>query len=498
MLTVEKSDDKVILNDPYRDIMSMLKRGAQRISSRDVIRPNFSAEKTINKVLSHLPDLCYLSLFNPEVLKYTKGLKNSIIEQGFQDEEGYFINSREMFLDNSIVEEVRKKITQAGNGLKVFEYLRRHSVIDDALNWIGLVNKAELRLQGIDKVYNFIRHASGLCDVRFDPHERFMLMGLTYLPNTARTMIQDPLIYGLYLFELERMKEERSSEELATLNVLEKYIRSGIFIDNHWQQLVHRFGASEHVIKELQTDSFVRVNALLELRSRINIPEANVSLLCGEFLTRTKDIVQEFCEYESEHNTTMWQLTDVGHFLGLVDFLLGSLSSGELEFGRYNDRETYKRVVILEDTQAEMKSLVELINMVDKYKLYPERRSECTKPEEVYQFICDENVELFILDIQNGETKQAGIILAEKILRERTTLIAEGSLPPTTKTNLVVWSKNHEAVKLAKEHLENVLSNLFPEVPQYQRKLQDLGARFDNIEVQVNLKSDSLHFLDYS
>ncbi len=313
--------------------------------------------------------------------------------------------------------------------------------------------------------------------------------GLMCLPYFARIAVQDLLVGCSRRAGLTQSLDfaDRESPETKALATL---VATYSVANSHWDSLVRRHTPSEDTVAAIARDAIDKIYALREaylLKSDKG----------RELITRFLDCCQSSREELSQHlqalpEFTFWRQIDIGHFssveyadtLNRISKGIGHRVISAVKCGEF--------AAVLEDDPEQLARYIAAVNDCSNFSLLPHGASACATPGELLKLIHDHRVTYFILDIENGEHRHAGITTAITLLDEFFRSTADAAHPERPLT-IVVWSMSSDRVNEATEALQSFLENK----PWGDRVNTDFptGGRsrtVNRVSVEAKLKTESL------
>jgi len=175
-----------------------------------------------------------------------------------------------------------------------------------------------------------------------------------------------------------------------------------------------------------------------------------------------------------------WLHEDVGHGIDLDYYELQRALRSPERGENSTPEKTFGTAAILEDDERQMGAWQKIIDLHSPIVL--DKRYCSADPEEIVALADNAEITYFLLDIQNGEDKTAGIKAGQKILQKRLGMTSaqnaeEYDEPPV---EIVVWSSSRDSLVEAGRQFKELIDSL-PEEEQEKIKVSDDSLVMDHM-----------------
>jgi hypothetical protein len=334
----------------------------------------------------------------------------------------------------------------------------------------------------VDSAYELVKEATERPeDYQLPIESAEVLYSVCYLPGYARSLTRRVLVNNFILASLRHELGEINEDEDEIISAMHTVMKTDALTGQHWTDL----NLSEEKLKQIALFSAEGLASLAFVQQKTKEGKAD---RIAETWYRVANYLGEIMEERSVSSEIgSFEIEDVGHcFNGFVDLdLLNALKKSRepadvVELAPPKDG---TKAVILEDDSQQMRAWQ---GAVDKHTPHAMEPELCfSTPDEIVELANDPSVSLFLLDIQNGEDKFAGIRVGEQILRRRANMAAEGA-PVSTK--IIIWTTSKQSLRAATERLKPIaeeLENLVPISYTFPHGGRGMGRPILELKVQL-------------
>lgn len=310
------------------------------------------------------------------------------------------------------------------------------------------------------------------------------LFGLTCLPYKVRFAVQDFILLSTDRAELKTIVSDNHHESALT-TLIDRYLELSTFSNNHWDILLKQFGASESLVLRLSEIKEERTYVEAMLKHLTSGTEGH-DLLCRFF--GLKEYLRGKLKANAQRqygDLAFWQETDVGH--GFAFYYTGALLNmlREDNFSGVGKAKSGQCSVILEDDPRQMLRWEKLISDCSEYNLLPGQASRCICTSEVIAHLNNPNVKHFVLDIEIGEQKSAGIEVMVILLEQF--FSAQKDIKHVDRDlSIVVWSSSIDRIREATEALSVLRKQPWGEFVN----TNSFSCSQNRVSVNIRLKSE--------
>lgn len=295
------------------------------------------------------------------------------------------------------------------------------------------------------------------------PEDLDALYLVTFMPHPARALVRRMIIGNVMMDQIQRELGETTEEEAAALQALQQFYIADAMSGQQWDDLIKRYPDEnlEDLSVAMAKFSADQLSALGKLQKLILSGNAT---RVGEAWQTVREKLQEKIEaVHKESGLSFWQLQDIGHcFSGFGDWDLQRAfdTTGQtdrlFEFGE--EHKTGLKAFVLEDDLEQQARCVQVIESHTSYATSEELTF--TRIEEVKESFEDPEIGLFVIDIQNGEDKTAGIRLAKQVLDMVMERSSEEDAPSEMpRIKIILWSASVQAVMEANNFFKELIES---------------------------------------
>lgn len=313
---------------------------------------------------------------------------------------------------------------------------------------------------------------------------------ICHLPHLPRQLTRRVLVNNFMAAKVESAIGSDSDEyTAAALTAFKHYLAIDALEGQHWRDAADYYGMSEETKLEMLLQGADRLDLLGQLQNLAD--QGKISKFQQVYQRTIKKLDRITDVMNANSDVGEWQMEDIGHcFHGFWDHSLFEVFSiNRLAIREYAlPVKNGSQALILEDNNVQRTMWQRSVNDHTAYEAPDEL--VLTDPTAVETYITNPNIGLFILDVQNGDDKLAGIRVAETLIRLKLSQIEVSDNPDSLpETKIVVWSDSNESVKTAKAILSEMIAreHLDPEIRQYVH-FNSSGAQLP-LDVQVQRKS---------
>lgn len=313
--------------------------------------------------------------------------------------------------------------------------------------------------------------------------------GLMCFPYLTRIAVQDLLVGSSRRARLTQSLDV-AEREFPETKALDTVVATYFVANSHWDSLVRHHTPSEDTIAAIARDA---VDKIYALREAYTLQSEWGQKLITRFLDCCRLAREELSQkIEALPEFSFWRQIDIGHFSS-VEYAdtLNRIAKGDghrvispVKCGEF--------AAVLEDDPEQLARYVATVNDCSKFSLLPDGASACATPGELLKLIHDHRVTYFVLDIENGEHRHAGITTAITLLEEsfRSTPDLAHSERPLT---LVIWSMSLDRVNEATEAIQSFLETK-PWKPRVNTIFPTGGqsSNLNRVSVEAKLKTGNL------
>jgi hypothetical protein len=317
----------------------------------------------------------------------------------------------------------------------------------------------------IRPAFELVRHAAENPEAFTIPAEDLESLYLvTFMPYPVRGLVRRMITGNIIMGQLrQEMGDGISEADEQALTALGRFYVADALSGQHWDDFLKKdeTGSLEDISTAMAMLSSERMTVLGQLERLTSsgeaqrVAEAYVSV--GERLNKLIN------HMSSAHEVGFWQRQDTGHcFEAFKDrdlyraLNLMEDSTWMLTFGETD--KSGRKAIILEDDDVQREAFRQVVNENTPFVI--DDASCFATPEEIQESLDDPEVGLFVLDIQNGEDKTAGIRIAEALVAAISQRQAEGSDDKPPKVKIILWSASSQAFREAQEYFEQRIDAL--------------------------------------
>lgn len=244
-----------------------------------------------------------------------------------------------------------------------------------------------------------------------------------------------------------------SKTNSAALGALKEYFITDAMEGQHW--------FDQHYTRGLDSQHFAKITAYNErswdaLGVLQTTRTSNGNTYFMDQYEQTKALLRKAVDCDNGRDVSSidyWRSQDIGHcFKNFNDWYLDSaISDSGVAKRDVCPPKNGTKAVIFEDDVEQMQIFQRLVTNHSPQVVTPEN---CFKSEAgLLESALDPNNTLFVIDIENGDDKDAGIRLAQQILWSRMA-IEDRMGNDAPKTEIVLWSMSMEAIDRAVEYYQ--------------------------------------------
>ena len=299
----------------------------------------------------------------------------------------------------------------------------------------------------------------------FAPENNEALYGLCFFPYAARALTRRAIVGQTVMARMHSEICDPDPDESAMLALLEQFYKGSALSGQQWTTHGSPSEQTMQRISRESTSGFIAANGIRDLLA------ANKATRVVETWRRLTDDrgddslnagvdAADLRAYKDGYSK--WALSDVGHcFEGFRPLNL-SLSYPKERLPHHEQRieKDGTIAVIFEDDPEQMELWK---GMVGDHSKYVTSSAYChDNIAGVMAQATNKDVELFVLDIQNGDDDTAGIRIGDELIRIR---LGMHNDHPELRTTIVVWSNSLSSVAQAISHFEPILESIPSDLP---------------------------------
>jgi hypothetical protein len=383
-----------------------------------------------------------------------------------------------------------------------FKRLEEYREALDKTHIIELMSRVEVLVgqsknpEWLNQSYELVKEASQHPEQYTPPLDSpNSVMLLCFVNYYTRQLTRRLVTNNLVMTSLtEKLGEITDEDSLTMLQALKMHFDASALSGQQWTDLVGLNSGyyNEQNIEEMATQQENELHALAAMERVSQTPGGQkVIEVWQEVAERLSEEIDK--EYEISR-ITFWQNTDIGHtFQRFNDFQVMD-AVRENRMYRFNrPPKTNGAVAIFEDDNRQMTRWKRIMDEHSSYAVTDEYCSD--NMMDIDSLGDNPEVTMFLLDIQNGQDKTAGIRLAESLLRQRLdSFDSHADDENSPKTKIIVWSTSDTSARQATDQLGDFLKQL----PGEQLELIHAESHFGRIlrgyrirspiELEVRLK----------
>lgn len=403
---------------------------------------------------------------------------------------GFIEKPEDVALDPSFVEDIKDQISSLPYDFA--ELAEMHEVFsrNGSLEYVRKVwELGEEQPEGwLDKAYQLAEQAMHNPDCTLPLTRAESLYLICFMPHRARGLTRRVLVNNFVAASVEhKLGPDRSVDESLALEALKQFLKLEALEGQHWNDMAKYYEVSGELKQKLTLIGFERFDALRMLQDLTDQGKASrVAEAWHKTQKRLDGIISAFSDLDIRE----WELIDTGHcFQGFYDWELGEAFGTSFHRRRefVSPPKTGGYAVILEDDQAQRELYQRIVEGHTEH--ITDEGHVTADPSVAESFADDPDVGFYLIDIENGDDKFAGIRIAETIIRNRLEQIMSGEPESVPKTKIQIWSASPELVKVAKDHFEEILGRkvLPPELEDHVLFLCT-STREAVLDVQIDTK----------
>ncbi len=250
--------------------------------------------------------------------------------------------------------------------------------------------------------------------------------------------------------------------------------------NEHWGALTKDYGASEDLTAALGQVALDRIKIVNRIRDEVS--HSTLARVYKDFAAFCNFYNEKIAQLDTRSGCEAMQSTDRGHCFAETDYTLLYIAQEHDFYSMINRQKNSLFAVVLEDNPAQLEIWSNAIENLSPFSLQSPAAC-CRSPEELKQHIGNAAIGYYLLDVENGQNRVAGIEAAESVIAHLLNSDPSQRLPCT---EIVVWSSSRELANLAKERLKR-----FIEANQYADQIYfETGQCLRPIHLRVCLNAE--------
>ncbi len=317
------------------------------------------------------------------------------------------------------------------------------------------------------------------------------MMLLCYVPEVSRRLTRR-LVQGNAIVAHMRAStgpdaDPATREVIAAIGA---YYRADALVGQQWTSQPGIENLTQmHALRMAQASS--EKLAALATVERV-IKQGNGQMAADAWETAVTAIEEALTAVDEDSPLEIWQRTDRGHAFGIYHSILQDKlrSYGSGTRSEYDHPPKTSMAAILED---DTEQLAAWRRTLEAHTEYMPNDDLCFTDVEAITAAADQNdIGLYLLDIQNGDDLTAGIRAGEAILNKLLSRLEGVSLDGALEqpqVRIIVWSSSEQSLNDANAHFRTILKNLDEPTRNFiRRRVKDDKGGYDSAPIMLEVR----------